>query len=334
VAKDLGVRYVLEGSVRRAASRLRITGQLVEGEAGTHVWADKFEGSLEDIFDLQDRLTESIVGAIEPSLRRAEIERARQKRPESLNAYDLYLRALPHAAANTHEGQEEALRLLGEALRLDPNYAVAHAYAAWSREQRFLRGGFRPEDREAALEHARLAIAQGANDPQALSIAAFVRANLTHDYDAGLSILDRALAMNGNSALAFGFSALICCFCERYERGIEHARKALRLSPFDPLNYHPYLALGEAAFFTGKPAEAVEHLNLAIQSNPGFSLLHALLAAVLAELDQLDAARATVGRLLEVAPDFTVGGFVRMDVWRPHIMEKVAGLLLKAGAPE
>jgi TolB-like protein len=116
IAKELGVRYVLEGSVRKAADRLRITGQLVEGTDATHVWADKFEGAIEDIFDLQDRLTESIVGAIEPSIRRAEIERARRKRPDSLDAYDIYLRALPHAHANTPANTDEALRLLNQAL--------------------------------------------------------------------------------------------------------------------------------------------------------------------------------------------------------------------------
>jgi adenylate cyclase len=334
VAEELGVGYVLEGSVRRAANRLRITGQLVEGSGATHVWADKFEGSVEDIFDLQDRMTESIVGAIEPSLRQAEIERSRRKRPENLDAYDLFLQALPHAYANTPEGREAALRLLGESLRLDPDYAAGHAFAAWSREQRFLRGGLRPEDKEAALEHARLALLHGTHDPQALSIAAFVRANLTHDYEAGLAILDRALEMNRNSALAYGFSALVCCFSERYERGSEHAHKALRLSPFDPLNYHPYLALGEAELFTGNPAQAIRYLNLAIQSNPGFSILHALLVASHTEIDNFEAAHAAVGRLLEAAPDFTVSGFVRMDVWRPHVMDGVAASLRKAGVPE
>ena len=183
VAKELGVRYVLEGSVRKAANRLRITGQLIEAASATHVWADKFEGAVEDIFDLQDRLTENIVGAIEPSLRRAEIDRARRKRPGSLNAYDLYLRAMPHVHANTPADTDEALRLLNEALRLDPNYATAHGYAAWGHEQRFFRGGFHPEDRAAALEHADIALSIGANDAQALSIAAFVHANITRDYE-------------------------------------------------------------------------------------------------------------------------------------------------------
>ena len=281
VAKDLGVRYVLEGSIRKAANRLRITGQLVEGTTATHVWADKFEGAVEDMFDLQDRLTESIVGAIEPSLRRAEIERARRKRPDSLDAYDLYLRALPHAFANTPADTDEALRFLKEALRLDPNYAVAHAHAAWCHEQRFFRGGFHPEDRAAALDHARIALSIGTDDPQALSIGAFVHAIITHDYESAIGALDRALDMNGNSALAFGFSALVGSISDRYERASEHARKALRLSPFSPFNYHAYLALALVCLFTGHYEEAVKHSTQAIQANPGFSLLHATLVALM-----------------------------------------------------
>ena len=193
VAKELDVRYVLEGSVRKAANRLRITGQLIEGATATHVWADKFEGAAEDIFDLQDRITENIVGAIEPSMRRAEIDRARRKRPGSLDAYDLYLRAMPHVHANTPADTDEALRLLNEALRLDPNYATAHGYAAWGHEQRFFRGGFHPEDRAAALEHADHALSIDANDAQALSIGAFVHAKITRDYEGAIGVLDRAL---------------------------------------------------------------------------------------------------------------------------------------------
>ncbi|EHK55315.1 adenylate/guanylate cyclase domain-containing protein [Allomesorhizobium alhagi] len=334
VAKELGVRYILEGSVRKAANRLRITGQLVEGTDATHVWADKFEGAIEDIFDLQDRLTESIVGAIEPSIRRAEIERARRKRPDSLDAYDIYLRALPHAHANTPANTDEALHLLNEALLLDPNYAVAHGYLAWSYEQRFLRGGFHLDDRAAALRHAGLALSIGADDPQALCIGAFVYANISHDYENAIGALDRALKMNPNSALGFGFSALVHMFCGRYERSTDDAHKALRLSPFDPLNYHPYLALAWASLFTRRFEEAAVYSTLAIQSNPGFSILHATLVASHASLDRLDAARVAAARLLEVAPGWTIGGFVKMDLVRPHLMDELAGALRKAGLPD
>jgi len=334
VSKDLGVRYVLEGSVRKAGNRLRITGQLVEGTDGTHVWADKFEGAVDDVFDLQDRLTESIAGVLEPTLRRAEIERARRKRPDRLDAYDIYLRALPLVYANTPAATNEALRLLSAALQLDPDYAAAHGCAAWGYEQRFLRGGFHAEDREAALHHARMALTLGAEDSQALSIGAFVYGNVTHDFASAVGSLDRALKLNPNSALALGFSALIQMFSGRYERSIEDAHKALRLSPFDPLNYHPYLALSWVYFFTGKYEDAATNATLAIQANPDFSVLHASLVAALASLGRLDAARAAATRLLEVAPGWTVSGFLHMDLVRAELMAQMASALRTAGLPE
>lgn len=334
VAKVLGVRYVLEGSVRKFAGRVRITGQLVEGAGGTHVWADKFEGAVEDIFDLQDRLADSIVGALEPTLRRVEIERARRKRPEMLDAYDFYLRALPHAFDNILAENDEAIRLLNESLRLDPNYAPAHAHASWCHEQRFFRGGFHPDDRAAALEHARLAFKFGADDAQALCIAAFVQANITHDYESAIRILDSALEMNSNSALALGFSALVHGISENYERASEQARKALRLSPFDPLNYHPNFALAMACIFTGRFEEAIHHASLTIQTKPSLSVPYILLVASHVNLDNFDSARAAANQLLAVAPGFTISGFVRADYWRPPLMKMLAAALRKSGLPD
>ena len=334
VAKELGVRYVLEGSVRRAANRVRITGQLIDGTTGNHVWAEKFEGSFEDIFDLQDRLTESIVGALEPTLRRAEIERARSKRPETLDAYDFYLRALPHAYDNTVAENDEAIRLLDEALRLDPNYAVAHAHASWCHEQRWFRGGFNPDDREAALRHAALALSLGADDPQALSIAAFVHANITHEYDGPIRTLDRALEMNPNSALAYGFSAIVLGIDERYDEAIEHAQKALRLSPSDPLNYHPHFVLAYVHLFTSRFEEGAHYATLTIQTKPSFSVPYLILIASLVNLDRLDAARAAAARLLSLVPDFAIAGFLRADYWRRERMGMIADALRRAGLPE
>jgi adenylate cyclase len=334
VAKALGVRYVLEGSVRKFAGRVRITGQLVEGAGGTHVWADKFEGAVEDIFHLQDQLTDSIVGALEPTLRRVEIERARRKRPEVLDAYDFYLRALPHAFDNILAENDEAIRLLNESLRLDPNYAPAHAHAAWCYEQRFFRGGFHPDDRTAALEHARLALKFGIDDTQALSIAAFIQANITHDYESAIRILDPALEMNSNSALAFGFSALVHALSESYERASEQALKALRLSPFDPLNYHPNFALAMVCIFNGRFEDATHYASLTIQAKPSFSVPYILLVASHVSLNNLDSARAAAEQLRKVAPGFTISGFVRADYWRPPLMKMLAEALQKAGLPE
>jgi adenylate cyclase len=333
VARELGVGYVLEGSIRKSGSRLRLTGQLVDGSTGAHVWADKFEGALEDVFDLQDRMTESVVGVIEPSIRLAEIERARQKRPDKLDAYDLFLHALPHTVANTPADVDQALLLLDEALHLDPDYAVAHAYAAWCHQQRF-RDGLMPDDRSAVLRHAEAAIRTGTDDPQALSIAAFAQAHITHDFTGSIALLDQALAMNGNSAITLRFSSIMHAFDGQYDRAIELAMMALRLSPMDPMNYHPYLALTVACYSTDRFADAARYATSAIQANPVFSLLHVFLVASNVKLGRLDLARAAAQRLIEIAPAFTIGNFERIGYIPRPLVDQVAGALRIAGLPD
>jgi adenylate cyclase len=334
IAKALGVHYVLEGSVRKFEGRVRITGQLVEGTNGTHVWADKFEGSLEDIFGLQDQLADSIVGALEPNLRRAEIERSRNKRPEGLDAYDFYLRALPHAFDNTLVENDEAIRLLNKSLSLDPNYAPAHAHAAWCHEQRYFRGGFQEHDRIAVLEHAKFVIEFGADNIQAFSIAVFVQGTITHDFESAIRMLDPALKANSNSALAFGFSALQHACNKDYEGAIEHAHKALRLSPSDPLNYHPNLALASSYLFTGRFEEAVQYVSPIIQAKPNFSIPFTILITSQLSLNREHLARAAAHRLMEIAPTFTIGDFVRADYWGSEQMQMIAVALRKMNLPE
>lgn len=335
IAADLGVRYLLGGSLRRAGDRLRITAHLIDGETAAQVWADRFEGAAADVFDLQDTMTEQIVGVIEPTIRRAEVTRARAKRPDSLDAYDLFLRALPHAQANSGTEVNKALQLLAESLALDPDYMPSHGYAAWCHEQRYLRHGFDPADRAAALRHADIALGVNAGDPLAMSIAAFVRANLTRDYDGAIEVLDRALAMNGNSALAFGFSALISAHSERDARATQHARTALRLSPLDdPMNYHPWCALTLTSLFAGRYAEAVEFGNMTIRSNPGFSVAYAYLVVAHVRLGNQIAARTVANRLLEVAPGFSVTAFARKDLYRPPLMAGLVAALREAEMPE
>jgi adenylate cyclase len=334
VGRELGVRYVLEGSVRRAGDRIRITGQLVDAGTGAHLWANRFDGSMENIFDLQDRITESVIGAIEPSLRRAEIERARRKRPNSLDAYDFYLRALPYAYANTPQDSEEALRLLLEALAREPDYPTAQAHAAWCYEQRFFRGGHRSEDKAEAVRHARAVMASATDDALALAIAAFVVAMLTHDYESAVGAVDRALLLNGNSALALGFSAMTEANAGRYEAAIEHGLRAVHLSPLDPMNYHPYLGMGFAYLFSGRNEEAVVASNHAIQANPSFMVSHALLVASYAQLGRLDAARVAAQRLLEAAPSFTVTMMEQMEFTAPERVAQFGAALRQAGLPD
>jgi TolB-like protein len=335
VTAELGVRYLLEGSVRRSGNHIRINGQLVDGPSASHIWAGKFDGTAADIFDLQDQLTEQIVGAIEPSIRRAEIDRARRKRPDSLDAYDLYLRALPHAHANSPTETDEALRLLHLSLQLDHNHLAAHGYAAWCHEQRYFRNGFHPEDRNAALEHADIVLGINSDDPQAIAMGAFVRANLTRDYDGAIGVLDRALAMNENSALALGFSALASAHSERHSRAVDHAKRALRLSPLDdPLNYHPYCALALTHLFAGQFVEALKYSTLTVQANPSFSIPHAYLVASQVGLGNTEAAHAAAIRLLEMTPTFTVDAFVQMGLFRAPLMDGLAAALRIAGLPE
>jgi adenylate cyclase len=274
-----------------------------------------------------------VIGAIEPSLRRAEIERARRKRPNSLDAYDLYLRALPYAYANTPQDSEEALRFLLQALDREPGYPAAQAHAAWCYEQRFQRGGHRLEDKVEAVRHARAVMASATDDAVALAIAAFVIAMLTHDYEGALGAVDRALSLNGNSAIALGFNAMTEADAGRYNEAIEHGLRAVHLSPLDPMNYHPYLGMGFAYLFSGRNEEAVAAASHAVQANPSFMVSHALLVASYVQLGRLDEANAAAQRLLEAAPSFTVTMMEEMEFTAPERVAQFGTLLRRAGLP-
>jgi TolB-like protein len=334
VAAELGVRYLLNGSVRGSGTHFRVVVELIDGVTGGLVWAEKFDGTDDNIFDLQDRLSAQIVGAVEPAICRAEIDRVRRKRPEGLDAYESCLKAIPHVLANTKEHGERAIQLLTGALEIDPEYIPAHAYAAWCREQLYLRNGLDPADKAAALRHADVALGVGSDDPHAIGIAAFVRGNMTQDYDTAAVLLDRALALNGSSPLTLGFSALVSAHGEQFARARDHAQRALRLSaPSDPLNYHPYCALTLATLFAGDFAEAERYATLAIRANPVFSVPYAYLATSLFRLGKRDAARRAASRLLAVSPSYTVDAFERTTLFRPRNVELIADSLRRVGVP-
>ena len=286
--RELGVRYVLEGSLRKAGDRVRITCQLIETASGTHVWAERYDRPLGDIFALQDEITLSVVGAIEPSLRQAEIARAKRKRPENLDAYDLYLRALPHAQIAMPGDSEKALEWLHRSLALEPDYAAAHSLAAWCYEQRYLRGGMHEADKTAGLKHARAAIAAGADDPTTLATAGFVIGLVEHDYQTAMNAIDHALALNGSSTLALGLGATILAHDGQITRAIEFGERALRLSPHDLLAYLPLTALGIAHLAAGRFEEAAAACNKACQSNPHFSFPVVLQTAALSGLGRVN----------------------------------------------
>jgi adenylate cyclase len=304
VGRELGVRYVLEGGVRKAGNRLRITAQLLEAETGAHLWADRYDGALEDVFDLQDRITDNVVGIVEPSLRRTEIERSRRKRPENLDAYDLYLRAVPHMATVMPADARIAAGLLEDALRLDPHYAAAHAHLAWCHEIFFARAGFDEVDKTAGIEHARAVIASGADDATALAIAAFAITMLSKDHATALSAVDRALSLNASCAMALYFGAYIHAISGKPATATTHANRALRLSPFDPFAFMAYSALGAAAVQEAHYDEAASHFAKAVQANPRFSTLYFFQVASLALAGRKEEAGSIVQRLLELEPGF------------------------------
>jgi adenylate cyclase len=309
LARELGVRYVVEGSLRKAGNRVRISCQLVEAVSGQHLWAERFDGTLEDSFDLQDQITESLIGSVGPVLRGAEIERARRKPEASQDAYDLVCRAIPSAFAETAGDNQEALRLLGLVFESDPDNPLANALGAWCRQQRHLMNwpGGQDDDRETAKRLARTAIAGGSDVPLALAVAGAVLAALTRDHDAALAAADRATMINPKAAIVLGFDALTRCLCGAYDKAIEHAEKALRLSPMEPLIYHAAVALGLACLLTDRFDEAVSHARKAIEGNRNFAFAYCVLALGYVRLERHEEASQAIRQLIAAAPNFLIG---------------------------
>jgi adenylate cyclase len=305
VGRELGVRYVLEGDVLKAGSRLRIHAQLLDAATGVHLWADKYDGALEDVFDLQDRIADQVVAIVEPRLQRCEIERTRARRVESLDAFSLYLRALPHLAAHMPGGTEAAMPLLRQALKLEPDYPAAHALMAWCHEWRFTRAGFDEADRSAALSHARASIAGDHDDATAFAVAGFVIALLSQEPGAGLGAIDRALSLNPSSATALYLGAHANgALGDRWRRATALASRALRLSPFDRNAFEAHMALGDAALQEERYEDAVCCFARATQTNGKYSTGYFFHAMALALAGRSDDAGPSIARGLELEPTF------------------------------
>jgi TolB-like protein len=334
VARDLGVRYVLEGSVRKAADRVRINVQLIEAETGVHLWVERYERQLQDIFVLQDEITMCVLGAIEPSLRKAEMERVKRKRPDSLDAYDLVLRAMPFANTHIAEDTPMAIPLLQKALELDPNYAAAHGLLAWCYHFRFSRGGLREPDRQAAVHHARAAITHGSDDPTALGLAGFVMSLDHHDHATAMDLFDRALMLSNCNIYALGCSSLVLSWLGRPELAIDRANRALRLSPYDSLNYLSYNALAISYFCTGRHEESYEAAQKSVHLNSRFSVSRAFLTAALVGLKRLDDAKSEAERVLALDPTFSVRRFGVTVGIEPRVYQPLSDAWQAAGLPE
>jgi tetratricopeptide (TPR) repeat protein len=334
VGRELGVRYVLEGSVRKISDRVRINAQLIDAVTGVHVWAERYDRKFEDIFALQDEISLSVVGAIEPSLRQAEVERVKRKRPDSLDAYDLVLRAQPDIYSGMPERSAKALSFLERALALAPTYSLAHGFAAMGYHNRFLRAGLREEDRAASIRHARAAIANGQDDALALTFAGFSIGMDAHDRGAAFTAFEAALAISPSSALAYILGSVIFSWTGQAERAIEWAERGMRLSPFDPWAFAAYGSFALGHFVLGRYEPAVHAAYRAVQSNPGHSINYVLLAAMLAKVGRLEEAKAAAARVLELHPAFRFGRqFSGVDC-PPELAAPLGEMLSAAGLPE
>jgi TolB-like protein/Tfp pilus assembly protein PilF len=334
VGRELGVRYVLEGSVRKSADRVRVTGQLIDTATGAHVWAERYDRRSDDIFALQDEIALSVVGAIEPSLRRAEVERVKRKRPDSLDAYDLVLQTQPDVYSGMPAQVTRALVLLEQALALDPGYALAHAYAAMCHHCLFLRAGLREESRAASIRHARAAIVHGQDDAQALTFAGFSIGMDGHDHASAFTALEAALAISPSSALTYIVGGVMLGWAGEAERAIDWGERGLRLSPFDPWAWSAFHALALGHYHGGRYQEAAKAAYKAVQLHPGHSISHMLLAAPLAKLGRIDEAKAAASRVLELQPAFRYSRqFAGVDC-APALAAALGAALRSIGLPE
>jgi adenylate cyclase len=303
VGRELGVRYVLEGSVRKAGTQVRITGQLIDALTGTHLWAGHFDGSLEDIFELQDKVAVSVAGVIEPALQAAEMRRSAARPTTDLGAYDLYLRALAAYFPMTNERIVEALALLDQAIAIDRNYGPALSWAAICHLRLFFDGwAEEPQtSRRKGIELARQALQAAADDPGILANSAQVLAQFGEDIGAMMGLVDRALSLNPSFARGWFLSGLLRLFAGQHDLAIEHVETSLRLSPRERMG-QPLVVTGMAYFFKHQFHEAASKLPLAMQDNPGSPLPYRALAACYAHMGRIGEARAIVAQLRAITP--------------------------------
>jgi TolB-like protein len=337
VGRELGVRYVLEGSVRKAAKRVRITGQLIDATSGAHIWADRFEGALDNVFELQDQMTESVVGAIAPQLERAEIGRAKLKPTESLSAYDYYLRAMANLHFGTREAVDEALRLLYKAIERDPEYAAAYAMAAWCHLWRKINGWMSNRAREMAegTRLARRAVELGKDDAVALTRAGSALSHLAGDLDGSVALLDRAKTLNPNLAAAWFLGGFVRVWRGDPDGAIAHFAQAMRLSPLDPEMYRMQAGMAAAHLFAKRFDEASSWAAKSFRDMPTFLIVVAFIAASHALAARTDEARRAMQHLRQLDPTLRISNLTDyLPIRRPEDLATFADGLRRAGLPE
>jgi TolB-like protein/class 3 adenylate cyclase len=336
VSSELGVRYVVEGSVRRAGNEVRITAQLADGVSGSALWADAVTGTLDQVFELQASVAANVAGAIEPKLRSQEVERAQRKPTRNLDAYDCYLRTLPHLYSGSIDDTVSALALLDRALALDPDYALALAMRGWCRTHQFLIGAVKPSTALAAdvTTQIRKAVALGRDDAEVLSLAAMPIVLFGYDYEAGKEWIDTSLHINPSSSATWHRSGAIRCWMGEYTTAAEHLRRAMRLSPADPLMHQFQFTLGGTYLFLRDWEQAISWCRRAIANNRYVAPAYRILAIALVESGRLDEARAAIKEMLSIDPFSSLARSQTTPLRDPDAKSRYLDGLRKAGLPE
>jgi TolB-like protein/Flp pilus assembly protein TadD len=337
VGRELGVRYVLEGSVRRSANRVRITGQLIDAETGVNIWADRFEGTLDDIFDLQDHIATSVVGAISPQLERAEIERSWRKPTGSLDAYDHYLRGMAHVHAGTREAIQHALAEFLKALRLDSDFASANAMAAWCQVWRKLNGwlGDPEQDIAEGIRLARRAVELGKDDAVALTRGGHALAILAGELDRSVALLDQALVLNPNLASAWFLGGYLRALQGDTDAAIVYFTHAMQLSPLDPETYRMQAGMALAHLFAGRFDEASAWSEKALAYLPAFLPAAAFAAASHALSGRTTEAHRALDHTRRLDPSLRASQLQGwLPIHRAQDRETLAAGLRAAGLPD
>lgn len=337
VSRELGVRYVLEGSVRRAGDHLRFAAQLVEATTGAQIWADRFDGVIGDVFKFQDRIAQSVVAAIEPNVQLAEIERMKHKPVANLDAYDLLLRAQQLEYEFTQESFNAALRCLEQALVIDPNYAQAMALAAYCYAERSQQGWLKDRVREAdeGIRLAARAVELAKNDANVLWMAAYAARQLSMNATLAKELAYRSLQLNPNSAIALAMTGWIEAIMADPDKALEHLCQADRLSPRDPRTWFINTGMGMVHFIAGRFDEAIAWNEKALAQNPRSAVALRVLAASLASMGEINRANEAIQELLKIEPDLTISSLLmRMRMQHQDVWEKFSAALRLAGLPE
>ncbi|MEP9376941.1 winged helix-turn-helix domain-containing protein [Aquabacter sp. CN5-332] len=335
--RALGVRYVLEGSVRKASNRVRITGQLIDATTGAQIWAERFEGTLDDIFELQDQIATSVVGAMAPQLERAEIARAQRMPTTSLSAYDSYLRGLAYVHQGSREAISEALPLFYQAMELDPDFASAHGIAAWCYFWRKVNGWMTDPEREVTegARLARRAVEVGRDDAVALTRGGHALAHLVGDLDSGIALLDRAVVLNPNLAAAWFLGGFLRVWHGETEGAIAHFARAMRLSPLDPEMYRMEAGMAMAHLFAGRFDAASSWADKAFTNLPSFLMVAGITAASHALAHRTEQAQRAMAHVRRLDPSLRISNIQDwLPIHRPEDLAIFASGLRKAGLPE